>query len=85
MPVHNRTDEEWTPGNGWSPAEVEWFLMGPFDGGVPGLGLVPETVVTRPPSAELRPDQRDQDSLPPYEVLDAILEGYVEQIGRAHV
>jgi NAD+ synthase (glutamine-hydrolysing) len=44
---------------------------------------VPETVVTRAPSAELRPDQRDQDSLPPYEVLDAILEGYVEQdLGR---
>ena len=36
-----------------------------------------------PPSAELRPDQRDEDSLPPYEVLDAILEGYVEQdLGR---
>jgi NAD+ synthase (glutamine-hydrolysing) len=44
---------------------------------------VPETIVTRPPSAELRADQRDQDSLPPYEVLDAILEGYVEQdLGR---
>jgi NAD+ synthase (glutamine-hydrolysing) len=44
---------------------------------------VPETIVTRAPSAELRPDQRDQDSLPPYEVLDAILEGYVEQdLGR---
>ena len=44
---------------------------------------VPETIVTRPPSAELRPDQRDEDSLPPYEVLDAILEGYVEQdLGR---
>jgi NAD+ synthase (glutamine-hydrolysing) len=44
---------------------------------------VPESVVTRAPSAELRPDQRDQDSLPPYEVLDAILEGYVEQdLGR---
>jgi len=40
---------------------------------------VPETIVTRPPSAELRPDQRDEDSLPPYEVLDRILEGYVEQ------
>lgn len=44
---------------------------------------VPETIVTRAPSAELRPDQRDQDSLPPYEVLDAILEGYVEEdLGR---
>ena len=44
---------------------------------------VPESIVTRPPSAELRPDQRDDDSLPPYDVLDAILEGYVEQdLGR---
>jgi hypothetical protein len=44
---------------------------------------VPESIVTRAPSAELRPDQRDEDSLPPYEVLDAILEGYVEQdLGR---
>ncbi len=47
---------------------------------------VPESIVTRAPSAELRPDQRDQDSLPPYEVLDAILEGYVEQdLGRAQL
>jgi NAD+ synthase (glutamine-hydrolysing) len=44
---------------------------------------VPESIVTRPPSAELRPDQRDEDSLPPYEVLDAILFGYVEEdLGR---
>ncbi len=44
---------------------------------------VPESIVTRAPSAELRPDQRDQDSLPPYEILDAILEGYVEEdLGR---
>jgi NAD+ synthase (glutamine-hydrolysing) len=44
---------------------------------------VPESIVTRPPSAELRPDQRDEDSLPPYDVLDAILEGYVEEdLGR---
>ena len=44
---------------------------------------VPESIVTRAPSAELRPDQRDDDSLPPYDVLDAILEGYVEQdLGR---
>ncbi len=40
--------------------------------------LIPETVFTRPPSAELRPDQTDQDTLPPYAVLDAILECYVE-------
>jgi NAD+ synthase (glutamine-hydrolysing) len=39
---------------------------------------MPERIITRPPSAELRPDQTDQDSLPPYEVLDAILERYME-------
>ena len=42
-------------------------------------GAIPENVFTKPPSAELRPDQRDTDSLPPYEVLDPILEAYVEQ------
>lgn len=43
------------------------------------LGLViPERIITRAPSAELRHDQKDQDSLPPYEVLDAIMEAYVE-------
>ena len=41
--------------------------------------LVPDSVLDRPPSAELRADQRDQDSLPPYEVLDAILAAYVEE------
>ena len=45
----------------------------------PGRGVIPERIVTRPPSAELRPDQKDQDSLPEYEVLDAILAAYVEQ------
>ncbi|HET6775940.1 MAG TPA: NAD+ synthase [Acidimicrobiales bacterium] len=40
--------------------------------------LVPDEVLTKPPSAELRPDQRDDQSLPPYEVLDPILEAYVE-------
>ena len=40
---------------------------------------IPESVITRAPSAELRPDQSDQDSLPPYEQLDAILSRYVEQ------
>jgi NAD+ synthase (glutamine-hydrolysing) len=41
--------------------------------------LIPESVLDRPPSAELRPDQLDADSLPPYEVLDRILEAYVER------
>jgi NAD+ synthase (glutamine-hydrolysing) len=45
------------------------------------LPPIPEATITKPPSAELRPGQTDQDSLPPYEVLDAILAGYV---GVAH-
>jgi len=40
---------------------------------------IPEAILTKPPSAELRPDQTDQDSLPPYELLDQILEFHVEQ------
>lgn len=43
-----------------------------------GAEPIPDRIITRPPSAELRPDQKDQDSLPPYEVLDAILERYME-------
>ena len=43
-----------------------------------GANPIPERIITRPPSAELRPDQTDQDSLPPYEVLDAIVERYME-------
>ena len=39
--------------------------------------IIPSSSITKPPSAELRPDQKDQDSLPPYEMLDAILEAYV--------
>jgi NAD+ synthase (glutamine-hydrolysing) len=41
--------------------------------------LIPKRVFTRPPTAELRPNQSDQDSLPPYEVLDPIIRGYVEE------
>ena len=40
--------------------------------------VIPERVITRPPSAELAPDQKDEDSLPPYEILDPILEAFVE-------
>ena len=43
-----------------------------------GREIIPEAVITKPPSAELRPDQRDDQSLPPYEVLDPILQMYVE-------
>ena len=51
--------------------------QGRFDGS-PGE-VIPENVLTKPPSAELRPDQRDDQSLPPYEVLVPLLEAYVEQ------
>ncbi len=44
-----------------------------------GRTLVPERTFTKPPSAELKPDQTDQDSLPPYEVLDDVLAAYVEE------
>jgi NAD+ synthase (glutamine-hydrolysing) len=52
--------------------------------------VIPEATIEKPPSAELRPDQKDSDSLPPYDVLDAILEDFVEesrsaeQIARSH-
>lgn len=44
-----------------------------------GRAPIPERIITRPPSAELRPDQKDEDSLPPYDVLDALLRQYLEQ------
>jgi NAD+ synthase len=45
----------------------------------PAGSVIPARIITKPPSAELRPDQKDQDSLPPYDELDAILQGLVEQ------
>jgi NAD+ synthase/NAD+ synthase (glutamine-hydrolysing) len=41
--------------------------------------MIPDNIITRPPSAELKPGQVDQDSLPPYEVLDAIVRAYMEE------
>ncbi len=50
------------------------------EGGLGPKGVViPENIFTRPPSAELRPDQTDQDTLPPYAALDDILEGFIEE------
>jgi len=43
-----------------------------------GREIIPDAIIVRPPTAELRPDQKDEDSLPPYDVLDPILEAYVE-------
>ena len=57
---------------GWVYRLVEWRNASE------GRDLVPRSVLDRPPSAELRHEQRDEDSLPPYDVLDAILLGYVE-------
>lgn len=57
----------------WRNAHRPPLALGP-DGPV-----MPERVITKPPSAELRPDQRDDDSLPPYEVLDPILHGLIEE------
>ena len=58
---------------GWVYRLVEWRNAHE------GRELVPRSVLDRPPSAELRAEQRDDESLPPYELLDAILTGYVEQ------
>jgi NAD+ synthase (glutamine-hydrolysing) len=44
-----------------------------------GKSVIPETIITKPPSAELREDQKDEDSLPPYDILDSILRYYVEE------
>jgi NAD+ synthase (glutamine-hydrolysing) len=57
---------------GWVYRLVRWRNQGE------GRELVPASVLERPPSAELRHEQRDDDSLPPYDLLDEILEGYVE-------
>jgi NAD+ synthase (glutamine-hydrolysing) len=43
-------------------------------------GIIPENIITKAPSAELRPDQKDSDSLPPYEILDKILYQYIERV-----
>jgi len=57
----------------WRNANHRDWMMGR-----PGEVITPR-IISKPPSAELRPDQKDEDSLPPYEVLDAILEGLVEK------
>jgi NAD+ synthase (glutamine-hydrolysing) len=44
-----------------------------------GSELIPSAIINKPPSAELRPDQRDNDTLPPYDILDRILTAYVEE------
>ncbi|HEY9198776.1 MAG TPA: NAD+ synthase [Gammaproteobacteria bacterium] len=55
------------------------YMLAEYRNGLSGTEVIPRRVIERAPSAELRPDQKDEDSLPPYPVLDAILERYVEQ------
>ena len=55
------------------------FELAKYRNSISDKPVIPERVITRPPSAELRPDQKDQDSLPPYDVLDAILYAYLEE------
>ena len=57
----------------WRNANHRGWMKGPAG------EVIPPRIISKPPSAELRPDQKDEDSLPPYEILDAILEGLVEQ------
>jgi NAD+ synthetase len=58
------------------PKTLVYKIAGEINGERP---VVPQSTLSKPPSAELRPDQKDQDSLPPYDVLDAILEAHVER------
>lgn len=55
------------------------FELAKYRNSISETPVIPERVITRPPSAELRPDQTDQDSLPHYDVLDAILYAYIEE------
>ena len=55
------------------------YELARFRNSLAGGPVIPDSILTKPPSAELRPDQRDLDSLPPYEILDPIIEAYVEQ------
>src|SRR5690606_10067176 len=59
--------------------KTEVFGLAKWRNTVGGAPVIPPAVITRPPSAELRDNQTDQDSLPPYDVLDGILYRYVDQ------
>jgi NAD+ synthase (glutamine-hydrolysing) len=63
------------------PKTLVYELVGWRNRQGPGDGPIPERTVTKPPSAELRPDQKDTDSLPAYDLLDPIIEAYVEEDG----
>lgn len=58
--------------------KTEVFRLAQYVNEQAGRGRIPANVLVKPPSAELRPDQKDEDSLPPYDILDQILKGYIE-------
>ena len=55
------------------------YDLAAYANGRDGRDVIPQSVIDKPPSAELRPNQRDDDSLPPYDILDPILKAYVEE------
>jgi NAD+ synthase (glutamine-hydrolysing) len=55
------------------------YQLARYRNSIAGHDLIPSTVIAKPPSAELRPDQVDTDSLPPYDILDPVLVAYVEE------
>ncbi len=55
------------------------YRLARYRNSLAGSELIPESVIAKPPSAELRPDQKDTDTLPPYELLDPVLTAYVEE------
>ena len=65
----------------WRNANGHKFPLPQGDGqgeGVPGIAVIPQAIIDKPPSAELREGQLDEDSLPPYDVLDPVIQAYVE-------
>ena len=59
--------------------KTQVYKLAEYRNSINNDNLIPVAILTKPPSAELRPNQKDQDSLPPYEILDPILKAYVEQ------
>ncbi len=59
--------------------KTQVYALAMYRNRIAGKEIIPESVIKRAPTAELKPDQRDQDTLPPYEILDKIIEDYVEK------
>ncbi len=59
--------------------KMQVFALAEYINEVAGRDMIPRNTITKPPSAELRPDQKDEDSLPPYPVLDEVLRLYIEE------